>query len=261
MRVLRLFAASALLALASAVPAQKGIALSVLAFENNAKDADSAWLETGIQDLLTTELSQYGELRVIERKRLDAILAEQELSYSGLASSSKLPEIGKLLSAQAFVAGSFSVAGGALRIDARCVDIESGAVIASAGVEDRLELAFAAQRRLARALAAKLGAGEAAALPAEVPYLALRSYYSGLELFRKGELAGAKKLFLEASRLDPLYLAPQRSLEEAYTFLKDFKALRAQRELLNLYEKAEELELRLAADSWMSYSDALRIAY
>ncbi len=261
MNVIKLLAASGLIVLASIASAQKGIALSVIPFENNAKDQEFSWLEEGIQDLLSTELSQYDSIRVIERKKLDAILSEQEIAYSGLADSRSLPKIGKLLSAKAVVAGSFAVSGGALRIDARCVDVESGEVIAATGVEDRVELAFAAQRRLAKALAAKLGAGDAAALSPEVPYLALKTYYTGLVFFRKGELAEAKQLFLEASRFDPLYLAPQRSLEEAYAFLKDFKALRAQRELLKLYEKAEELERRLSADTWMSYADALHIAY
>jgi curli biogenesis system outer membrane secretion channel CsgG len=63
---------------------------------------------TGISDLLVDELVNDGSFRVIERKRLDAILAEQNLAQSDRAAPSEktIVQIGKLLGARYIVTGS-----------------------------------------------------------------------------------------------------------------------------------------------------------
>lgn len=63
---------------------------------------------TGISDMIVDELVNDGSFRVIERKRLDAILAEQNLAQSERAdpSAKTLVQIGKLLGARYVVTGS-----------------------------------------------------------------------------------------------------------------------------------------------------------
>lgn len=63
---------------------------------------------TGISDMLVDELVNDGSFRVIERKRLDAIMAEQDLAQSERAdpSAKTLVQIGKLLGARYVVTGS-----------------------------------------------------------------------------------------------------------------------------------------------------------
>jgi curli biogenesis system outer membrane secretion channel CsgG len=63
---------------------------------------------TGISDMLVDELVNDGSFRVIERKRLDAILAEQDLAQSERAdpSAKTLVQIGKLLGARYVITGS-----------------------------------------------------------------------------------------------------------------------------------------------------------
>lgn len=62
----------------------------------------------GISDLLVDELVNDGSFRIIERKQLDAILAEQDLAQSERAdpSAKTLVQIGKLLGARYVVTGS-----------------------------------------------------------------------------------------------------------------------------------------------------------
>jgi curli biogenesis system outer membrane secretion channel CsgG len=62
----------------------------------------------GISDMLVDELVNDGSFRVIERKRLDAIMAEQNLAQSERAdpSAKTLVQIGKLLGARYVVTGS-----------------------------------------------------------------------------------------------------------------------------------------------------------
>jgi curli biogenesis system outer membrane secretion channel CsgG len=117
---------------------------------------------SGISDLLVDELVNDGTFRVIERKRLDAIMAEQDLAQSERAdpSAKTLVQIGKLLGARYVVTGSVtkfgteqsqkSVSGGGwgsqfgvgsvgtskgkahVAIAARIIDTTTGEIMASA---------------------------------------------------------------------------------------------------------------------------------
>jgi len=62
----------------------------------------------GISDMLVDELVNGGSFRVIERKQLDAIMAEQNLAQSERAdpSAKTVAQIGKLLGARYIVTGS-----------------------------------------------------------------------------------------------------------------------------------------------------------
>lgn len=64
----------------------------------------------GISDLLIDELVNDGGFRVIERKRLDAIMAEQNLAQSDRSdpSAKTMTQIGKLLGARYLVTGSIT---------------------------------------------------------------------------------------------------------------------------------------------------------
>jgi len=116
----------------------------------------------GVSDLLVDELVNDGTFRIIERKRLDAIMAEQDLAQSERAdpSAKTLVQIGKLLGARYVVTGSVtkfgteqsqkSVSGGGwgsgfgigsvgtskgkahVAIAARIIDTTTGEIMASA---------------------------------------------------------------------------------------------------------------------------------
>jgi curli biogenesis system outer membrane secretion channel CsgG len=64
----------------------------------------------GISDMIVDELVNDGSYRVIERKRLDAILAEQNFSNSDRAdpSAASLVKIGKVLGVQYMIVGSIT---------------------------------------------------------------------------------------------------------------------------------------------------------
>ena len=64
----------------------------------------------GISDMLVDELVNDGTYRIIERKRLDAILAEQNFSNSERAdpSAATLAKVGKVLGVQYLIVGSIT---------------------------------------------------------------------------------------------------------------------------------------------------------
>ena len=69
--------------------------LSVLYFDNTAKNPDIEWIGKGLADLLTTDIAQSADVIVVERQQLDKILEEQKLSLSGLADEHSAVEVGR----------------------------------------------------------------------------------------------------------------------------------------------------------------------
>lgn len=81
--------------------------IAVLQFENKADN--QYWWHGGaeaMQDVFVTELVKSGKFRVIDRERLDALMAEKNLSLSGAVDPSTAIQAGKLLGVKYFLTGS-----------------------------------------------------------------------------------------------------------------------------------------------------------
>ena len=83
--------------------------LGVLRFTNSA----SAWWWNGtagrdLQDMLIAELASMKCFRVLERKEIDAVIREQDLSASGRVSKSTRAKVGKITGAKYLVAATVS---------------------------------------------------------------------------------------------------------------------------------------------------------
>jgi len=250
--------------LALAVSAQAdGRVVSVLYFENTTGNADYAWLSKGLADMLITDLAAHEELTVVERDDLQKILREQERSVSDLFDEKTAVRIGKLVSAKEIVIGSYIIHNDGLRIDVKIVNVETGTVETGVRAEGKLGDLFTVQQRMTQDVLGKLGiqaTGDGG--PRETESLAAaKAYYTGIDLMDAGSFEEAAVRFREAAQIDPYYLKPQKSLEESYAFLKDFKRQRYQRELKNLYEKAAHIKRRLAAPEWRTYAQVLTDAY
>jgi TolB-like protein len=119
--------------------------VAVLRFDNGgshgpqAEEGDFAALEVGLQQMLLTELAQSTDLRIVERGRLNDLLAEQDLSAEGRTAPGNAVQIGKLVGARYVVLGSFTDLFGQFRMDARVVDTETGDILESESVRDRRE--------------------------------------------------------------------------------------------------------------------------
>lgn len=105
-------AAAALLAIAASGAAAQHAGrprIAVLNFQNNS--SWSYWgdkLGQAASDELTTQLVRTGDFSVIERKQIDAVLAEQHLDVSGAVDPATAAKVGKLLGAQAVLLGSIT---------------------------------------------------------------------------------------------------------------------------------------------------------
>jgi TolB-like protein len=237
--------------------------VSVLYFENTTDSAEYDWLSKGIADMLITDITGVPEVTVIERENIEKILKEQERSLSDLYDENSAVAIGKLLNAKELIYGSFIIHQRKIRIDAKLVEVKTAEIIKTVEVSGALEKLFTLQKELAVEFLKALGL--------EIPDMVLQvdttsldaaeAYYTGILLLDEGSFTEAAEKFKEASKIDPYYLKPKKSMEDAYQFLKDFKKMRYQRELYKLYERVAELKRRLAAEEWMTYAEFITDCY
>jgi len=131
--------------------------VGVLYFENASKqDKDLEGLAAGLLGMMITGLGETGRYNVVERERIDEVLKELKLTESDKVDSETGAKIGKLLGAQYLVYGTTLYAFGQYRVDARMVQVETGAIISTGSGTGTAEKVL----ELASSLSAKISAGD-----------------------------------------------------------------------------------------------------
>lgn len=134
----------------SALPAAASLAAGPFSGEQGVTETEAAV----VRNLVEAELVKTGAFRLVERNKLEFILAEKKLYYSGLTQDQEAAELGRLSGAQLAVFGSVSRSKDGYLITARLVDVPTGEILrteTAAAAEDYLFRDAA--RRLAAALA------------------------------------------------------------------------------------------------------------
>ncbi len=231
--------------------------VSILYFENTAKNKEYEWLSKGIADMLISEIAGTGVVDVVERENLKKIIKEQELSMTGLIDDAKALEVGKLLSATKLIYGSFIIQGNTIIINGKLTDTESGKITAVFSVKGNTDTILFLQNELSLKAQKALGFQTDSSIKPKKEYAveAVKKYYQGLDLLDNGSVEDARKKFEEASKIDPYYLKPYQGIEESYKFLKDFIKMRQQREIASMYDKISKLQTRLKETPWRSFAD------
>lgn len=73
-------------------PKQSGVTLAIGAFESLGRFERLRSIETGLQELMTVELQQLGDFRVVRRTNMQSLNEEFRLMRSGLADATQLPD-------------------------------------------------------------------------------------------------------------------------------------------------------------------------
>jgi TolB-like protein len=173
-----------------------------------------------IADVLTENLLGSTSLDLVERREIDAILAEIDLTRQGLSDPATAARVGKLVGAQSMLMGRLMTVGGQCRISARLVVTETGEVVqadevAWKGDVDDADALFAKLDELSQKVAAMLG--EKIELQgASMPYTldAARSYVQGIECLDAGDFACAAENLSQAAELAPDWTKPLAALDE-----------------------------------------------
>ena len=116
---------SILLVLSTIAFPQK-ITMAIMGFE--ATNIDEAEVKI-LTDRLTTKMAQAGKFIIIERARMNEVLAEQGFQQSGCVSSECAVEAGSMLGVEIIVTGSIGKLGDLYTMDVRAISVESGKIL------------------------------------------------------------------------------------------------------------------------------------
>jgi curli biogenesis system outer membrane secretion channel CsgG len=195
-------------------------------FTMDARDYDG--LSKGVPDFLITEMSANSAIRVIERDQVQKLIDEQKLVTGGQVDQTTAVKVGKLLGAQHMIFGGFMAdPNGNFRIDARAVNVETGAIEYTERVQDTSDNVMTLIGTLATRLNAglklpptPLRTGDAGSAPgarqagspsaAKLPMRYAVMYGKALDMADKGDKAHAVELFGAVLKEFPDY-APARN--------------------------------------------------
>ena len=141
---------------ASSQDAEKSV-VAVLRFENNTGDQKYDQLGRALSSMTISDLSVIDEITLVERARIEELIAELDLQYSGYVDPETAQELGLIIGAQYVVAGAFVTAEPEMRLDTRIARVETSEIVTTADVTGHRESLFELQQRLADELIAGFG--------------------------------------------------------------------------------------------------------
>ena len=142
---------------AQAAPTRKPT-VAVLEFDNAAmvKKDEFAAMTIGVQVMLTSALATNPGIELVERQKIQEILAEQNLTTAGRIDAATAAKVGKILGARYVLVGAMVVDPSMeMRLEARAVNTETSVIEHTEGVRGKGDKLF----KLIDDLAAKLNSG------------------------------------------------------------------------------------------------------
>ncbi|MGA8072431.1 MAG: protein kinase, partial [Candidatus Acidiferrales bacterium] len=222
-------------------------AVAVLYFNNLTQDQSLNWLDSGLTDMLTTNLAQVKGLDVLSTERVMG--AVQSATKDGKAlDPAQAQKVARDAGADAYITGALLKVGPTqLRLDVRVQDTASGQILYSDKLEGQdVQSIFGMVDRLTANIAGNFL--PAADLPTKAPEIeqastsnveAYRHYELGIEYGRRFLGADAMREFNEAIRLDPQFALAYMRMADEYFLQGD------QRRSSEMQVKAEQLQSRL----------------
>lgn len=196
----------ALLALAlSAAPAERPV-LMVLYFDNQTGDASFDVMRKGLADMLITDLVALDEVSVVEREKLEAVLAELSLQQQKSFDPATRVKLGRLVGAKYQLAGSILSLSPDVSLEARLVDLAKNEVKVTARVKGAPTRLFDLEQELVKKLSdgmqVRLGAGVGA--KTKVGSVAsLLDYSTGIDAADRGDAKAASSSLAKAVSASP----------------------------------------------------------
>jgi TolB-like protein len=136
-------------------------------FENNSiytgkfKNYNFDALKNALPHIITQDLTEITDLKIVDRQRTAEILGELQLSSSGFTNPEQAVQVGQLLGAHSFIFGQYMmISEDEIRIDARIVQTATGEVISARQITGKFggkpELFLELERKLITELMATL---------------------------------------------------------------------------------------------------------
>ncbi len=195
--------------------------IAILYFDNGSDNAELSRLRKGLADMLISDLSKIKMLNVIERARLEEILKEQKLNNSKEFDASTASKVGKLLGVQYILTGAFFDLMGSMRMDARIIDVETGKIIKSEGIDGATNTFFDLEKKLVVKIAGGLNVdlssdktSDTEVKQASLSYETSLLFSDGLDQMDKGENSKAIETFKKVLKKNPDFVPAQQALNK-----------------------------------------------
>ena len=195
--------------------------IAVMPFAYTGTNAEIAPLGRGFAQLLVTDLAHSGQVRVLERERMQAMVDELHLSAAGSTDPQSAARSGRLLRAQRVVQGSLSDRGDQLAAATAVVDVTSAGVATAPNASAQLSHLFDLEKTIALRIFDGLGIqltdAERAAID-QRPTQNLQAFLAwsrGLEAEDRGDYGAARDLYQQAQRIDPSFSTAGQSAQQA----------------------------------------------
>jgi serine/threonine protein kinase/tetratricopeptide (TPR) repeat protein len=183
--------------------------LAILGFENKTGDKSLDWMESGLPEILMTDLAETKMLNIISRQRI--LEAVDNGDADEKVSSEEYLSAAKDLGATTALSGSYYKMGDKIRIDVRLENIESGKVMLGEKVvgTDPFALVDSLTRKVATSMNVGQPVGEhgVASVTSSSPE-AYKQYTLGMEKFGHFEMDDAIPYFNQAIRVDSNFALP-----------------------------------------------------
>jgi tetratricopeptide (TPR) repeat protein len=199
----------------------------VLGFKNLSGNPEKSWLSTALSEMMTTELSQGDELRIVPGESVAQMKLNLALPDTDGFSPATLTRIRQNLGSDEVVAGSYVPLGnGVLRLDLRMQDAVAGETLASVSEKGNESEIDTLVSKAGAELRAKLGVTalsdkQAAAVRTSLPANpdAARLYSEGLQKLRLYDALAARDLLQKAVAIDPTHAPTHSALAKAWATL------------------------------------------
>ena len=197
-------------------------ALAILGFENKTGEDSLTWLQTGLPEILLTDLSQSQSLNIISRDRvLDCIKSEGNQETAAISHPEYL-DAARTLGAKHALSGSYYRLGPNIRIDARVEEIATGRIILTEKVSgpDPFVLVDSLTKKIGQSL--NLGDIETTknsvrTYTSSSPE-AFRNYLEGMRYFEKDLHDDAIVAFEKAITFDSTFALPYMRIGMIHAF-------------------------------------------
>ena len=128
--------------------------VAVVRFDNDTGDTRYDNLGRAMSSMMISDLSAIERIQLVERERMEEVMAEQNLQYSGRVDEETAVTLGLIVGAQYMVFGSFVTVDPEMRIDTRVTKTETAEIVTTADVRGQNQSLFDLQQQLADTLIA-----------------------------------------------------------------------------------------------------------
>ena len=194
--------------------------IAILPFHNLSEAKDLEWMQSGIPEMLVTDISQLRQLRPLMPERVLQILSDLDKDRSSKWDEETLSVVSDIAGVDFVLTGQFARAGPSLRLDLNLREADTGVsspLKVAGSSEDVFSLIDAVTDVVTTQLLPSSGDDTRPLADVSTSVLAaFLEYQQGLLQLRQGSNQSAIPFFERATELDPKFAMAQAKLAEAH---------------------------------------------